>query len=58
MQPLTQGVPLDVPEKGRPVAQRYGLEGGWAGGRFDLRKIVGEKSARRANPPSPSPLGY
>ena len=35
---------LDVPEKGRPVGQRYGIEGGWVGGRFDLDRILGPGS--------------
>ena len=27
--PLKSSAPVDVPEKGRPVSQRYGIEGGW-----------------------------
>ena len=33
--------PIDVVEKGRPVAQRYGIEGGWVG-KFDVAKFIGD----------------
>jgi len=36
--------PQDVVKKGRPVAQRYGLEGGWVR-MFDVAKITGDKNA-------------
>ena len=32
-------IPLDVVERGRPVAQRYGIEGGWVG-KFDVAKLI------------------
>mmetsp|Transcript_3877 Transcript_3877/g.8318 ORF Transcript_3877/g.8318 Transcript_3877/m.8318 type:complete len:556 (+) Transcript_3877:162-1829(+) len=34
--------PIDVVRKGRPVAQRYGLEDGWKSSKFDLDKITGD----------------
>ena len=36
--------PLDVVKKGRPVAQRYGLEGGWVSRTYDLKFITGEEA--------------
>mmetsp|Transcript_11229 Transcript_11229/g.20753 ORF Transcript_11229/g.20753 Transcript_11229/m.20753 type:complete len:554 (-) Transcript_11229:27-1688(-) len=39
-------VPADVVIKGRPVAQRYGLEGGWVASKFDLEKITGERNSK------------
>ncbi|GBG33125.1 Peptidyl serine alpha-galactosyltransferase [Hondaea fermentalgiana] len=34
--------PIDVVRKGRPVAQRYGLESGWKASKFDLDAITGD----------------
>lgn len=37
----------DLVQKGRPVAQRYGLEGGWTRKDiYDLEKITGEKNSK------------
>lgn len=45
--PLASASKLDVAEKGRPVAQRYGLGSGWVS-KFDVKKIVGEETTPAA----------
>jgi len=34
--------PIDIVRKGRPVAQRYGLEGGWVKPKYNLDEITGD----------------